>query len=1337
MKQREGTLKTCYRENPGNRTGHSYVRNMTDESISSKQHGFAGRLAYSMDKTGFVSISRNILIFLTALLTAISLLLISSCSLFDTPETCVIRYHGNGAAEGRPPLDIKLDIHEERFIPRGNIFSLSRPHTSFLHWNSKPDGTGFTFIPGEEYLLDTPMLDLYAQWTVIGGRGPSGGFIFYENKNWEEDGWRYLEAAAEDQNVGIKWGDFKKFEDENGFSRGIGDGLMNTYLYRRQMFGDEEASAFTSIREIDAEDASMWYLPSRDELLLMFENLHSRGIGSFADAHYWSSSPGDDPGTSFSVRFSFSESASEEAGEAVISSSAETYHVRAVRKTNRLSETAEVYTVNYRKLGDPLESGTVPVDACTYEGGQLATAEENTGALEKDRSAFLCWNTRSDGTGDRYYPGDPILIRTSSVTLYPFYTIIGQKGEAGGIIFYENENWEEDGWRYLEAAPSDIDKTGLNPLYTDAAVYTSIGSGDLNTSLIIDAHPEEDGPAVRCEDLVIEHEGRTYDDWYFPAVQELVMMLKNLGSISGGLDTAQIEQEADSLYQSSTNVGPGKERYSVAVFSDNQVVKIMYWYGGNKGNIRPVRKIYVSGAEETYSLVYHRGDAGTGAVPSRQDGIKPGTAVRIQSMAEDHPLQKQYHRFVGWNTRADGSGIRYQMEDVIVVSNQTVNLYPEWTVIGAEGPAGGVIFYENENWKEDGWRYMEYADVMLDQKFAWGPPSYIMGTAPEIGAGQMNTGLIIKALGKGEYASLAANDFSHNGYDDWFLPSVKEAEAACAVHLSLDEDNTASWDKLQTSTQIDRKINYYTSEYESKKKNNQVVLFVWNGTFTTSSYKPDKHQVLCVRSFLNFDDPGETYDLSYSLLEGKHIEGDSFEPWSAVRLPEELPSYENSPFSLAGWKTSNDDSGKRYAPGDLFIIEDKDVELIAEFTAVGSKGPAGGLVFYENPNPNWEEDGWRYLETSLDPQPVDRPIYIESGGGLSYDIGKGELNTIALAEQYPEKETQTWNLAMSYTKNGYDDWFVPSKDTLQVLNDYLLSHDSYEPLSFGSLSSTVHTSSSSEAFYYVYYRSSENYSLYYSYDHGISYSFIPVRAFSSFTEEEETYSLHFDLNEAEQEEEELHSLQGFQALDIGTIPYTPLALNKGPFPCKGWNTQPDGFGETYKQGDIIRFNGRDITLYAEWNYVNEPGEAGGTIVYDNPYYRTDGWRFLEAAPEGIEFDTVWGNTADYIGAFRTFVRDGLENNELWFLDEDQPSSSAFTACTDYTVNGYDDWFLPSLNEMLLVSKHVTSEQDIYYWTSSEADADKAYFVRGTVHSDLPKDREISVYPVRVYGGTDE
>ncbi|MDR3342000.1 MAG: DUF1566 domain-containing protein [Treponema sp.] len=40
-----------------------------------------------------------------------------------------------------------------------------------------------------------------------------------------------------------------------------------------------------------------WFLPSKDELGLMYKNLKVKGLGGFTDGWYWSSSQGSNTGT--------------------------------------------------------------------------------------------------------------------------------------------------------------------------------------------------------------------------------------------------------------------------------------------------------------------------------------------------------------------------------------------------------------------------------------------------------------------------------------------------------------------------------------------------------------------------------------------------------------------------------------------------------------------------------------------------------------------------------------------------------------------------------------------------------------------------------------------------------------------------------------------------------------------------------------------------------------------------------------------------------------------------------------------------------------------------------
>ncbi len=95
-------------------------------------------------------------------------------------------------------------------------------------------------------------------------------------------------------------------------------------------------------------------------------------------------------------------------------------------------------------------------------------------------------------------------------------SIIGKTGPAGGIIFYDcdadNDSGNYDdlissecGWRYLEAAPLDLDE----PYSYNQAI-------------------------VKCEDYYTVVNGTVYDDWYLPNEYELNLMYVNLAKEGKG-----------------------------------------------------------------------------------------------------------------------------------------------------------------------------------------------------------------------------------------------------------------------------------------------------------------------------------------------------------------------------------------------------------------------------------------------------------------------------------------------------------------------------------------------------------------------------------------------------------------------------------------------------------------------------------------------------------------------------------------------------------------------------------------------------------------------------------
>jgi len=128
---------------------------------------------------------------------------------------------------------------------------------------------------------------------ALGDVGPAGGFVFYENPNHATDGWRYLEAAPFDQSAGTTWGCFRRLID-GARGTAVGTGRQNTADMVAAC--TEPGSAAQLCANLSLNGVRGWFLPSRDELTLMYRNLKAAGIGGFADdGHadnitYWASS---------------------------------------------------------------------------------------------------------------------------------------------------------------------------------------------------------------------------------------------------------------------------------------------------------------------------------------------------------------------------------------------------------------------------------------------------------------------------------------------------------------------------------------------------------------------------------------------------------------------------------------------------------------------------------------------------------------------------------------------------------------------------------------------------------------------------------------------------------------------------------------------------------------------------------------------------------------------------------------------------------------------------------------------------------------------------------------
>ena len=229
-----------------------------------------------------------------------------------------VTYNGNGHTAGTVPVDPSSPYQSGATVTvlfnTGNLTRINSGGTSyrFTGWNTKADGSGTVQVEASIFTIGASNVILYAQWTpyVLRDIGPAGGYIFYDKGYYSKadftivkaagngtvpvtptyDGWRYLEAAPSDQSTGAEWGCYGvSISGADGTA--VGTGEQNTIDIEDGCTTFDTAADVCAILSLGGY--SDWFLPSKDELNFMYENLKISWVGGFAANFYWSSSEYD------------------------------------------------------------------------------------------------------------------------------------------------------------------------------------------------------------------------------------------------------------------------------------------------------------------------------------------------------------------------------------------------------------------------------------------------------------------------------------------------------------------------------------------------------------------------------------------------------------------------------------------------------------------------------------------------------------------------------------------------------------------------------------------------------------------------------------------------------------------------------------------------------------------------------------------------------------------------------------------------------------------------------------------------------------------------------------
>jgi hypothetical protein len=140
------------------------------------------------------------------------------------------------------------------------------------------------------------------------------------------------------------------------------------------------------------------------------------------------------------------------------------------------------------------------------------------------------------------------------------------------------------------------------------------------------------------------------------------------------------------------------------------------------------------------------------------------------------------------------------------------------------------------------------------------------------------------------------------------------------------------------------------------------------------------------------------------------------------------------------------------------------------------------------------------------------------------------------------------------------------------------------------------------------------------------------------------------------------------------------------------------FVRSFVQDDYGRYFYSDPVSFMTQTPPELIGPGGGFVFYDKGEY-TDGWRYLEYN-YGALYQNGWGCVSDTTNAFGNVLGDGGAN-QLQILNTCNDPNSAAAYCSQLSINGFNDWYVPNSQEMAWVIISYSLPLNRYYWVSQE------------------------------------
>lgn len=364
--------------------------------------------------------------------------------------TYTVTYDANAATGGIAPIDTTHYLPGQMVTVQGNSGGLTTPGFGFASWNTKPDGSGTTYTPGDTFAMGSANLTLYAilapAYTVTYNSNTTG-----TTGTAPIDSTDYLQGATV---TVLGTGSLAK----SGFAllgwNTLADGTGTTYNTQNPTFimGSVDVTLYAvwapvyTVTYNANTTGTTGNVPIDPNTYLQGATVTVLDNVYLAKAGYavigWNTQP-DGNGTTYNTQ--------------------NPTFIMGNLDVNLYAIWAVAYTVTYDANGGT-EGGGPPKDPNKfYLQNATVTVLGNTGHMDIHGFAFAGWNTRQDGSGTAYAPGDTFSIN-ASVTLYahwiPLTVTYDGNGNDSGIVPIDS-NTHMTGWGVtVMGNPGTLAKTG-------------------------------------------------------------------------------------------------------------------------------------------------------------------------------------------------------------------------------------------------------------------------------------------------------------------------------------------------------------------------------------------------------------------------------------------------------------------------------------------------------------------------------------------------------------------------------------------------------------------------------------------------------------------------------------------------------------------------------------------------------------------------------------------------------------------------------------------------------------------------------------------------------------